>query len=349
MDQNKSLLDLTRGGGCGCKIAPDDLVKILCNASDHGSFPNLLRGNGGAEDAAVWELNERDGLISTVDFFYPVVNDAFLFGQIAAANAMSDVYAMGGKPLLALAILGWPIGALGTDVAAKVMEGATRACREAGIPIAGGHSVESTEPFFGLAVNGLVEKANMKRNDTASSGDLIFLTKPLGHGLCAAAHKRGLLTEGEAYQQWTANMCRLNKVGTELGRLTEITAMTDVTGFGLLGHALEMAATGLTMVFDKSRLPVLPAAAGFAAHLIYPDLTTRLYNSYAAFTSGMDGLDFLLYCDPQTSGGLMFTAASSILRNPSFRALVNDPVHGITEVGRVETAPDGKASVRFIS
>ena len=223
------LTQFAHGAGCGCKISPQVLETILAgNKPD--IFGNLLVGNKGNDDAAVLKLNEHEALISTTDFFTPIVDDAFVFGQTAAANALSDVYAMGGKPILALAILGWPIDKLPASLANQVLEGARFVCAEAGIPLAGGHSIDSPEPVFGLSVNGLVKIDNMKKNNTAKAGDLIFITKPLGTGILATAAKRDLLPE-KAFSSFHAQLTKLNSIGTKLGESEFVTALTDVTGF----------------------------------------------------------------------------------------------------------------------
>src|SRR6188768_3340569 len=234
MDEIK-LTQYSRGAGCGCKIAPQVLDEIL--KSDH-FFPDdkkLLVGNSSKDDAAAYDLGNGMALISTTDFFMPIVDDAFDFGRIAAANSISDVYAMGGKPLMAIAILGWPVEKLSSEIAQRVIEGGRAICAEAGIPLAGGHSIDSPEPIFGLAVTGIVPIENLKRNNTAQEGDLLFITKPLGVGILSTAQKRGLLKE-EHLSVMINQLSSLDKIGEELGKIEGVTAMTDITGFGLLGH-----------------------------------------------------------------------------------------------------------------
>jgi selenide, water dikinase len=233
------LTQYSRGSGCGCKIAPAVLEEILKREEDIQSFKHLLVGTESKDDAAVYELPDGNCLISTVDFITPIVDDAYDFGRIAACNAISDVYAMGGSPTLAIAILGWPIERISPGIANIVLEGARTVCREANIPLAGGHSIDSTEPIFGLAVNGFVTKEHLKKNNTAQPGDFLFLTKPIGTGILASAQKRGKVSDDDM-QRAIGIMTKLNRVGEEFGSLAYVNAMTDVTGFGLLGHLIEM-------------------------------------------------------------------------------------------------------------
>ena len=303
------LTQYSRGAGCGCKIAPAVLEEILKTNSPVLFAEHLLVGNGTNDDAAVYDMGNGSALIATTDFFMPIVDDAYDFGRIAAANAISDVYAMGGSPLMAIAILGWPIEQLPVALAQKVLEGARAVCAEAGIPLAGGHSIDSTEPIFGLAVNGLCLTDNLKRNNTAKAGDLLFLTKPLGTGILSTAQKRGLLAPKHqailSYQ-----MTALNAVGKALGHIKGVTAMTDVTGFGLAGHLIEMAdGSGLSAELYYSHVPVMEGVKEYLAQRIVPDATYRnwnAYNSKISFDAGVDVMSaFSLLPDPQTNGGLL--------------------------------------------
>ena len=228
------LTQYSRGAGCGCKISPAVLEEIL---HSQFTFPgqNLLVGNSSNDDAAVYDLGDGNALISTTDFFMPIVDDPFDFGQIASANAISDIYAMGGKPILAIALLGWPVEKLPAAVAKEVMEGARKICAEAGITLAGGHSIDSAEPFFGLSVNGLVSVDNLKKNNTAKEGDLLFLTKPIGVGILSTAQKRNVLKEDHV-SILIDQLTQLNSAGESLGKVQGVSAMTDTTGFGLAGH-----------------------------------------------------------------------------------------------------------------
>ncbi|MEO8069481.1 MAG: selenide, water dikinase SelD [Flavobacteriales bacterium] len=300
------LTQYSHGAGCGCKIAPAQLEVILKSALGTLPDPKLLVGYGSRDDAAVYELADGRCMISTTDFFSPIVDDAYDFGRIAATNALSDVYAMGGKPLLAVAILGWPIDKLGPELAQQVVEGGRRACHDAGIPLAGGHSIDAPEPFFGLAVTGEVDKRFIKRNDTAQAGDILFLTKPLGVGILSTAQKRGILAQEQAELMRDA-MAHLNTIGMELGRLPQVHALTDVTGFGLLGHLLEMCnGSGLNAELDYTAVPVHEYARNLVAQGCYPDGALRNWKSYGHRIVGAGTMErMFVLADPETSGGLL--------------------------------------------
>lgn len=304
------LTQYSHGAGCGCKIAPAVLEQVL--RSELGTFPDprVLVGYGSKDDAAVYDIGNGRALISTTDFFSPIVDDAFDFGRIAATNALSDVYAMGGKPLLAIAILGWPVDKLPPDLAARVLDGGRTACHEAGIALAGGHSIDAPEPFFGLAVPGEAPIARIKRNDTARDGDVLLLTKPLGLGILATAMKRGAL-QPEHAGIGTAIMVQLNKAGEALGAIEAVHAMTDVTGFGLLGHLLEICeGSGLRAEIDFGRVPIIPEAAHYLQQGCYPDGSFRNWKSYGSKIEGASSMDrMMLLSDPQTSGGLLICAS----------------------------------------
>lgn len=300
------LTQYSKASGCGCKIAPQVLQEIL-KTDTKFTCKELLVGNSTSDDAAVYDLGNDTCLVSTTDFFMPIVDSAYDFGRVAAANAISDVYAMGGNPIMAIAILGWPTEKLGTELAKQVLDGARSICLEANIPLAGGHSIESTEPIFGLSVNGIVTKKNLKENHTISPGNLIYLTKALGTGVYSTAIKRGKINEGD-YKELIETMTTLNKIGTELGKLDYVTAITDVTGFGLNGHMLEMIGDkNLTATIDKSKIKTLNHLQDYISQFIYPDNTTRNFNACDKQVKGMEDLEFMIYCDPQTSGGLLFT------------------------------------------
>ena len=308
---NKEKIKLTqysRGAGCGCKISPLVLEEIL---HSQFTFPgkNLLVGNSSKDDAAVYDLGDGNALISTTDFFMPIVDDAFDFGRIAAANAISDIYAMGGKPILSIALLGWPVDKLPASVAKEVMEGARNICAKAGIALAGGHSIDSAEPFFGLSVNGLVSIDNLKKNDTAKEGDVIFLTKPVGVGILSTAQKRGILDES-GLEILINQMTTLNSVGELLGKIKGVSAMTDVTGFGIAGHLVEMAeGSGLSAEINYSRLCITENVKEYLSKRIIPDATYRNWNSYSkkiSFEKGVNVMEaFSTLPDPQTNGGLL--------------------------------------------
>ncbi len=303
------LTKYSHGSGCGCKIAPSVLEEILKGSKSKVNFPGLLVGNESKDDAAVLELPDGNCLISTTDFFMPVVDDAYDFGRIASANAISDVYAMGGKPVLAIAILGWPVDKLPPELAQQVIAGARAICDEANIPLAGGHTIDSPEPIFGLAVNGLVKKNQLKKNNTAQAGDLLFLTKPLGVGILAAALKREKISQGD-FKTMVEVMSSLNKVGEMFGAIEGVHALTDVTGFGLLGHLIEMAeGSNLSAVIDYKNVPLIDGINKYADQMIFPDSLYRNWNSYQKKVTGVNGPSFITLCDPQTSGGLLVAVA----------------------------------------
>lgn len=311
------LTQFSHGAGCGCKIAPAVLDTILQSRSSFSDNKNLLVGNSSKDDAAVYDLGNGTALISTTDFFTPIVDDAFAFGRIAGANAISDVYAMGGKPLLAIAILGWPVEKLPAELAQQVLEGAREICAEAGIPLAGGHSIDSPEPIFGLAVNGLVEIDQLKQNSTAREGDLLLLTKPLGVGILSTAQKRNVLKE-EHLPLMIKQLGTLNKAGEALGKINGVHAMTDVTGFGLLGHLIEMAEgskLGAELVYQQ--IPILAAAKEYLPQRIVPDATYRNWNGYSSkvgFGPGVNVMEaFTVLPDPQTNGGLLIAVDPAAL------------------------------------
>ena len=305
------LTQYSHGAGCGCKIAPKVLDEILKSNISVPDNKNLLVGNSSKDDAAVYDLENGMALISTTDFFMPIVDDAFDFGRIAAANSISDVYAMGGKPLLAIAVLGWPVEMLPVELAQKIIGGGRTICNEAGIPLAGGHSIDSPEPIFGLAVTGIVNKEDLKKNNSAEVGDLIFLTKPLGVGILSTAQKRGLLKEGHL-QIMIDQMTTLNKTGESLGKIKGVTAMTDVTGFGLFGHLIEMAeGSCLSAEVYYGKIPVADGVKEYISQRIFPDATTRNWSSYSdkiKFEKGVNVMEaFTLLPDPQTNGGLLIS------------------------------------------
>ena len=305
------LTQFSHGAGCGCKIAPQVLEEILKSELAFPASSNLLVGNSSRDDAAVYDLGNGTAIISTTDFFTPIVDSAFDFGRIASANAISDVYAMGGKPLMAVAILGWPIGKLPVDLAREVLEGSRTICAEAGIPLAGGHSIDSPEPLFGLAVTGTINIDHLKKNNTARVGDIIFLTKPLGVGILSTAQKRGVLKE-EHIQSFIEQLIKLNKVGEELGKIKGVTAMTDVTGFGLSGHLIEMAeGSNLSAEINYSRIPIHAHAREYLSQRMIPDATYRNWNSCSqkiGFEKGVNVMEaFSILPDPQTNGGLLLS------------------------------------------
>lgn len=300
------LTKYSHGAGCGCKIAPSVLSSILHHV-EKTHFPNLLVGNEERDDAAVMDLGDGSAIISTTDFFMPIVDDPSDFGQIASVNAISDIYAMGGTPLLAIAILGWPIDQLPAEVAGQVVEGGRKACSMAGIPLAGGHSIDSPEPIFGLAVTGRVAIDRLKKNGGATPGCRLFLTKPLGVGILTTAQKRGVV-DAAHLDIARKSMLTLNKPGERFGQLPYVKAMTDVTGFGLLGHLLEMCqASKVQAVLDFNKVPFfdLDMLRHYLAQKCIPGGTHRNWDSYGQFIGDLSQEQRILLTDPQTSGGLL--------------------------------------------
>lgn len=310
------LTQYSHGAGCGCKISPKILDRILHGQTSgpNGSTPDLdssslnarlLVGNDSRDDAAVMDMGNGEAIISTTDFFMPIVDDAFDFGRIASANAISDVYAMGGEPIMAIAILGWPLDKLPPEVAAQVMEGSRAICREAGIPLAGGHSIDSPEPIFGLAVTGKVRLDHLKQNNTATEGCKLYLTKPVGVGILTTAQKKGILKPEHANIA-PAQMAKLNSFGAVLGKLPYVKSLTDVTGFGLLGHLTEMAeGSGLSAVLTFDDVPKLPMIEEYLAQKSFPGGTVRNWDSYGHKISELTETQKYILADPQTSGGLL--------------------------------------------
>lgn len=314
--ENIKLTQYSHGAGCGCKISPKILDEILHTSFSIPDNDRLIVGNHSKDDAAVYDLKNGTALISTTDFFMPIVDDPYNFGRIASANAISDVYAMGGNPILAIAILGWPINVIPPKVATRVIEGSKSICIEAGIPLAGGHSIDSPEPIFGLAVNGLVEIKNLKQNNTAKVGDLLLLTKAIGVGVLTTAEKKGILKK--EHSMLAANqMMKLNKVGAMLSKIDGVHAMTDVTGFGLFGHLIEMAeGSGLSAVVDFSRVPLISEDLIEYVNLgSVPGGTNRNWDSYGqkVFIEKNEGASLYknILADPQTSGGLLISVDKS--------------------------------------
>ncbi len=302
------LTQYSHGAGCGCKIAPDLLDRMLSGSlvrAGSGKFKNLLVGNDSRDDAAAFHLGDGRVILSTTDFFMPIVDDPFDFGRVAATNAISDIYAMGGKPLMAIAILGWPVEKLSPEVAGEVIAGGRQACLAAGIPLAGGHSIDSPEPIFGLAVTGEVAIEHLKRNDSAQPSDYLFLTKPLGIGILTTAEKQSKLKPEHAALA-TQTMCQLNEIGADLARITGVNAMTDVTGFALMGHLLELCeGADLDALIDFAALPKLPDIDGYIDAGCIPGGSGRNFNAYGKQLGPMTKNQQALLCDPQTSGGLL--------------------------------------------
>lgn len=309
MDDPVRLTQYCRSAGCGCKIGPSILDEILSFAGTVAHSDRLLVGNDSRDDAAVFDLGNGQAIVSTTDFFTPIVDDPFDFGQIASVNAISDVYAMGGKPLMAIAVLGWPLDKLSPEVAGRVLEGGRAACACAGISLAGGHSIDSPEPMFGLAVTGQVAMENLKRNDRAVPGCELFLTKPLGVGLVATAQKRGLADQAD-FERAVKQMIKLNSLGALLGSQSGVKAMTDVSGFGLLGHLTEMCeGSGVSATLDSARVPRLENIDRYIDEGCTSGGTDRNFDSYGSKIGPLTKPQKALLCDPQTSGGLLVAVA----------------------------------------
>ncbi len=304
------LTQYSHGAGCGCKISPAILDKMLHSPITYQNDKKLLVGNDKRDDAAVYDLENGSALISTTDFFMPIVDDAFDFGRIASANAISDVYAMGGKPILAIAILGWPIDKLPPEVAQRVLEGSRVVCAEAGITLAGGHSIDCPEPVFGLAVSGMVDINHLKQNSTATAGCSLYLTKALGVGILTTAQKKGVLQPNHAHIAFES-MVQLNKIGEHLGKLPYVKAMTDVTGFGLLGHLSEMCeGSGLQAVIDFNKVPQIEVINEYLDQNCVPGGTHRNWASYGNKIGALTERQKQILADPQTSGGLLVAVAA---------------------------------------
>ncbi|WP_323836709.1 selenide, water dikinase SelD [Photorhabdus africana] len=343
MSTEVRLTQYSHGAGCGCKISPKVLETILHSEQEKFLDPHLLVGNETRDDAAVYDIGNGTGIISTTDFFMPIVDDPFNFGRIAATNAISDIYAMGGKPIMAIAILGWPIDKLAPEIARKVIEGGRAACKEAGIVLAGGHSIDAPEPIFGLAVTGIVNIDRVKQNSAAKAGSQLFLTKPLGIGVLTTAEKKGLLLpehQGIAIE----TMCRLNTLGMDFAEVAGVTAMTDVTGFGLLGHLSEICAgSGVQATLHFAKVPKLPEVESYIEKGCVPGGTGRNFDSYGHLIGEMTELQRKLLCDPQTSGGLLLAVLPEAM--DEVKAIAR--CHGIelTAIGELSEQQSGRVLI----
>jgi selenide,water dikinase len=347
------LTQYSHGAGCGCKIAPKVLDKILhgnqsneterpdtdlVTPSPTSTLASLLVGNDARDDAAVMDLGNGEAIISTTDFFMPIVDDAFDFGRIASANAISDVYAMGGHPIMAIAILGWPIDKLPPEVAGQVLAGSRAICAQAGIPLAGGHSIDCPEPVFGLAVTGRVRIEHLKQNNTATEGCRLYLTKPLGVGILTTAQKKGLLRPEHA-ELAPRQMAQLNSFGAVLGKLSYVKALTDVTGFGLLGHLTEMAeGSGLSAEVDFAAVPKLSVIDDYIAQKSIPGGTVRNWDSYGHKIAPLIDNQRIILADPQTSGGLLIAVAPE--HTDEFEQLASQHGFSLHSFGRLVAQQD---------
>ncbi|PKM49606.1 MAG: selenide, water dikinase SelD [Firmicutes bacterium HGW-Firmicutes-7] len=300
------LTEYSHGAGCGCKISPAVLETILKTTQETSKiYPKLLVGNSSKDDAAAFDLGNGTSVLSTTDFFMPIVDDPFTFGKIAATNAISDIYAMGGKPLMAISILGWPVNVLAPEIAREVIEGGRTACSEAGIPLAGGHSIDSPEPIFGLAVTGIVDNKRLKQNNKAVPDCEIFLTKPLGIGIITTAQKRKKIEPGHIDVAIDA-MSTLNKIGNDLSALESVVALTDVTGFGLLGHLGEVCeGSGISAIIQYDKVPLLPNTKKYLEMDCISGGTKNNFKSYGHTIEEMTEEQTYILCDAQTSGGLL--------------------------------------------
>jgi selenide,water dikinase len=344
MDMQVRLTQFSHGGGCGCKIAPGVLEQILAKGAPGMVPAQLLVGIETSDDAAVYQINERQAIVATTDFFMPIVDDPFDFGAIAATNAISDVYAMGGQPLFALALVGMPVNQIPLEVIRKILEGGESVCARAGIPVAGGHTIDSVEPIYGLVAIGLVDPRNLKRNAGAQVGDKLILGKPIGVGIHSAALKKGRLDDS-GYKAMISATTKLNTPGTRLGQLPEVHALTDVTGFGLLGHLLEIAkGSGAGARLAWKSIPLLPGALELAREGIVTGASGRNWSGYGSrvkLAPGLGDAERSVLTDPQTSGGLLVACAPPacdevlrIFRDDGFdrAAIVGEIVNGPAEV-----------------
>ncbi|MBD8161387.1 selenide, water dikinase SelD [Erwinia persicina] len=337
------LTQYSHGAGCGCKISPRVLDTILHSDHPLRHDPRLLVGNETRDDAAVYDLGNGTAVVSTTDFFMPIVDDPFDFGRIAATNAISDIWAMGGKPIMAIAILGWPVNVLAPEIARRVIEGGRSVCEQAGISLAGGHSIDAPEPIFGLAVTGIVATDQVKRNSEAQPGCRLYLTKPLGIGVLTTAEKKALLRPEHAGLA-TETMCQLNQVGAAFAPAAGVSAMTDVTGFGLLGHLSEMCqGAGLHANLWFSAIPRLSGVDEYIALGCVPGGTERNFASYGHLVGTMSDAQRQLLCDPQTSGGLLLAVLPG--SEAEVEAIATAYAISLTPIGELLTAQAGRAII----
>lgn len=331
------LTSLAHGGGCGCKLAPHVLSELLAGLSSPAP-KDLIVDAATSDDAAVWRVNDGAAIVATTDFFMPVVDDPYEFGRIAATNALSDIYAMGASPIFSLAVVGMPVGKLPTQTIRKILDGGRRVAEEAGAPVAGGHSIDSVEPIYGLVALGLVHPERLKRNSTARAGDVLILGKPLGVGIFSAALKKGLLTDGD-YAAMIASTTRLNRPGTELARIEGVHAMTDVTGFGLLGHLAEVCrGAGLGAALDREAVPVFAGARRLVDEGVKTGASGRNWASVSGMIdAALSDAERDIFCDPQTSGGLLVACADSAVEDAlgAFRR----HGHDAAVIGRMTPGP----------
>ena len=338
------LTQYSHGAGCGCKIAPAVLAEVLGRLPPQIADPNLLVGYGGRDDAAVYRISDNQAVVSTTDFFMPIVDDPFDFGAIASVNAISDIYAMGASPTVAIAILGWPLDKLEPAIAGDVLSGARDACSRAGIPLAGGHSIDAPEPIFGLAVTGLVDPARIRSNDKARAGDELYLTKPLGVGILTTAQKKGIL-RGDDAKAVRATMLELNDIGIALAAIDAVHALTDVTGFGLLGHLIELCeASGVYADIEYAKVPQLAGLHAYLEQGAYPGGTERNFASYGHMVGELSDDRRMVLCDPQTSGGLLVAVAPG--GRDKFLSVAADRGLELISFGRLSAEASSRVTVR---
>ena len=336
--ENIKLTQYSHGAGCGCKISPAVLEKMLHSDFPKAIFSNLLVGNESRDDAAVFDLGDGTCIVSTTDFFMPIVDDAQTFGAIASVNAISDVYAMGGEPIMAIAILGWPINKIPAEIAKDVLEGSRKVCMTAGIPLAGGHSIDCPEPVFGLAVTGKLKKENLKRNNTGKAGDLLYLTKPLGIGIVTTAQKKGIVKQ-QHYQKAVETMLTLNWLGAKAANLQYVNAMTDVTGFGLLGHLTEVCdGSGLSAEIEFHKIPHFEFLDEYINQKSTPGGTQRNWDSYGDRISSITDMQRSILADPQTSGGLLIAVDPD--HQVAFESVMQSHQYDLKPFGRLVDKKD---------
>ena len=339
------LTEYSHGQGCGCKISPKVLDTILESSLSEIHDPNLLVGNASRDDAAVYDIGNGEAVISTTDFFMPIVDDPFTFGRIAATNAISDIYAMGGSPIMAIAIFGWPLDKLPPDVGQQVIEGGRSVCVDAGISLAGGHSIDAPEPIFGLAVTGRVAIKHLKENSKAQVGDRIYLTKPLGIGILTTAQKQKKITK-EDETRATGTMCQLNDIGSKLATIEGINAITDVTGFGLGGHLSEVClGSGVGAIINYNKVPILPNIKNYLANGCSPGGAQRNFDSYGHNLSQMEAEVQSIICDPQTSGGLLIMVSSAAKNE--FDKMMQDAEFELEAIGEIVESNSSSALVQI--
>ena len=340
------LTQYSHGQGCGCKISPKLLDSILISSIDETNHPNLLVGNDSRDDAAVYDLGGGEAVISTTDFFMPIVDDPATFGRIAAANAISDIYAMGGTPIMAISVFGWPINKLPAQIAQQVIEGGRSVCQAAGIILAGGHSIDSHEPIFGLAVTGRVKIKQLKQNSNAQVGDKIYLTKPLGIGILTTAQKQAKISKADELIA-IKTMCQLNDIGAKLASIAGVDAMTDVSGFGLAGHLSEVClGSKVSAVIDYQKIAILPNIQHYIAAGCSPGGAKRNFESYAHHLGHINCEVRAIICDPQTNGGLLIMVAPAA--QMQFQQIMQTAGYNLQAIGEIIATNHHKPLIQII-